>query len=140
MRGATVAPLSGRLRTEPVGSFPGEIGATSRRDIDTGFEPGELSGPIRKRTHSVKGRIECATADRPVAKPGIEDDVTVQIKTRRDTRRLVIEDLRADQDLLEVRGCECAEAAWGPRVLRAFLRHMELAVLRGCRDRSRSRA
>src|SRR5262249_39205195 len=90
VRGATVAPLSGRLRTEPVGSFPGEIGATSRRDIDTGFEPGELSESIRERTHSVKSRIECATADRPVAKPSIEDDVTVQIKSRRVDYPLVV--------------------------------------------------
>jgi len=62
-------------------------------DIDTGFETGEFAGPVRERAQAEESlSIECATADRPVAKAShiVEDDVTVQ--ARRSTSRLTIVD------------------------------------------------
>jgi hypothetical protein len=54
------------------------------RDIDTRMEPGELPGPVRERAQPESGReIQCATADRPVSVPCVEDDVTVQQALRR---------------------------------------------------------
>jgi hypothetical protein len=49
-------------------------------DIHTGFEPREVPRSVRERAHSEIGSsIERATADRPIAGPDEEDDVTVQI-------------------------------------------------------------
>ena len=43
-------------------------------------KPSQFPDPVRERAHSEKGRkIERATADRPVAGPDEEDDITVQI-------------------------------------------------------------
>jgi len=89
------------------------------------MEPSQLPGPVRERAYSGKGHTECATADGPVAVPGVEDEAS------RNTSRLVIEDLRADGDRREVRGRDRAEGTGAPRVRRALLRHMELSVSRG---------
>src|SRR6202035_1135404 len=111
------------LLTEAVRPVP----PASRRavDIDTGTEPAKLSGPVREGAQSeICRQIERATADRPVSVPCVEDDVTVQ-QARRNTSRLVIEDMGADLDLREVRGRERAKGTSGARVLRALLRQME---------------
>src|ERR1035437_3454539 len=86
-----VHPLSRRLRTEAVRPVPVEKSCVHiKRDIDTGTEPGELPGPVREGAQSEMGRpIKCATADRPVAAPDDEDDVTVQhaLRNTRPRRR-----------------------------------------------------
>src|SRR5207253_10344588 len=50
----------------------------TRRAIDTGMEPDEGPGPLRKRAQREPGhQVERAMADRPVAVPGVENDITV---------------------------------------------------------------
>jgi hypothetical protein len=59
--------------------------------------------------------IECTMADPPVTVPGVENDVAVQ-QARRNTSRLVIEDLRAGGNCCEVRGRDGAEGTGAARV------------------------
>jgi hypothetical protein len=60
-------------------------------NIDTGTKPSELPSSVGEGAQSEKGgEIKCATADRAVACPRVEDDVTVQ-QARRNTGSLVIE-------------------------------------------------
>ena len=48
------------------------------RAIDTGMEPDEGPCPFRKCAQCDPGhQVERATADRPVAIPGVENDITV---------------------------------------------------------------
>ena len=48
------------------------------RAIDTGMEPDEGPGSLRKRAQGDPGdQVERATADCPVAIPGVENDITV---------------------------------------------------------------
>src|ERR1700688_2522536 len=106
--------------TEAVRPVPVVIYAVRRGYIDTGLEPSQPPDPVRERAQSgIARRIERATADGPVARPDVEDGVTVH----RDVaafggwegdrawvggdiatyRGLSIKDLRADLDLREVR-------------------------------------
>src|SRR6476620_2628882 len=98
------------------------------RDINTGSEPSQLPRPVRQRAESKPGRkIKCATADRPVPAPFVEDNVTVQ-HARRNARRLVVEAVGAGRDLREVGECDGAMIASVASVPCAILLYMELSV------------
>ena len=62
-------------------------------NIDTGTEPSELPSSVGEGAQSEKGgHIKCATANRAVACPRVEDDVTVQ-QALRNAESLVIDNL-----------------------------------------------
>src|SRR5205823_13702580 len=95
------------------------------------MEPGELPGAARDSDHSLTARkIEDDMAERDAVARArrVEGDVTVQ---HGGTRRDGIDDLRADLDVLEVRGRDRAKATSETRVLRALLRHVESSATRG---------
>src|SRR5439155_1760018 len=118
------------LVAEAVRPVPGPVGPDQARDNDTGMEPGELPGAARDGDHSLTaGEIEYDMAERGAVAPArrVEDDVTIQHgRTRRDG----IDHPRADLDVLEVRGCDRAEATGEPRVLRALLCYVERPAAR----------
>ncbi len=98
--------------------------------MNTGSEPGQLPRPVRQRAESKPGRkIKCATADRPVPAPCIEDDVTVQ-HARRNAHRLVVEDAGAGRDFCEVGECDGAMASSFASEPCAILLYTELSVSR----------
>jgi hypothetical protein len=102
-------PSSFTHRPEAVRSVPAASGPAV--DIDARLEPGELPCPVRESAQSETGRqIECAPADRSVAIPRVEDDITVQ-QARRNSSRLVIKDLRADFDLGQI---DDVTVQWSP--------------------------
>ena len=120
--------LPGRQRIKAVGSVPGKYGPADIRNVNTGSEPGQKPRPVRQRAKSKPGRIiKCATADRPVPAPCVEDDVTVQ-HARRNARHLVVENLRAGRDLPEVGECDSAMVSGVACVPRAVLLYMEMSV------------
>src|SRR5438552_447963 len=115
------------LRVEAVSPVPREESAVQIRNLDFSSEAVEPSQPVRERTQSEKRRsIECATSDRPVTVPSIEDDVTVE-QARWDTSRLGVVDPRTGRDLCKVGGRNRAIGAGltrGSR-LRTILRYIE---------------
>ena len=114
----------------PVPSPVLERGSPNARDNDTATEVGEFPGPARERHRSLTGReSENDVAERSVVAGAgrVERDVAVKHgRTRRDS----IDDLRADLDLLDVRGRDRTEATGEARVLPAILCHMQSSASR----------
>ena len=95
---------------EAVRPLPIVIDAVWGRYKDTGLEPGQLPDPVRERAQSGTSRsIECATANRPVAGPDVEDCVTVYSNVPAFGERVVL----ADQEVIAAPVCLSADGpAW----------------------------
>ena len=126
--GGAVTVRSLKLRAELVSPVERTESAAQTGNVDFSSEAGESPQAVRERTQSEPcGQIECATADRPVTVPCIEDDVTVE-QARWDTKLLVVVDVRSGWDLREIGGHDCAVATGKAVVRGAILRHMEVSV------------
>ena len=91
---------------EPVRPVPGPVVPAQVRDVDTSTDAVERPGSARQRAPPDAGRkIECAMTGRGFARADVEDDVAVQ---GGQTSGLGVEDLRADPDRRNVRGCDRA--------------------------------
>jgi hypothetical protein len=109
-RHGPLAPVSGRhlivvafagLLVKAIRPVPVVLCETARA-INSGVKPAKVPSTVREGSQrQVCHQIECATANRPVAAPGVEDDVAVQ-QSRRRNQGLKIKDLRADRNRPQV--------------------------------------